>query len=290
MMLGILRWAALLSPAFFLLSVLLPLGHSSRRRRWAWYAVTLLVAQTGADWFHWTAVAGAVALVVETVSAWIVIQGWSQSKRVRKAWLSRFHEAVDAGAMVRIALPFEGRWKASGTGPWIGRNHHLAAGDQWFAVDWRRVDGESFGSVIFAPADGVVAWVEDGHEDARRRNFNPVSPAGNHLSIRIARPDQPDAYLILAHLVKGSITVCAGQHVHAGQVVARCGNSGNTTVPHLHIHAQDRVRVAVGTARGLPLIFDSTGDGALKQKRSRWTRIGTVVRGKEQSGAEGMPG
>ncbi len=48
--------------------------------------------------------------------------------------------------------------------------------------------------------------------------------------------------VILAHLRRGSIAVAAGDSVEIGDPLARMGNSGNSSEPHLHVHAQ----------RGLP--------------------------------------
>jgi len=42
----------------------------------------------------------------------------------------------------------------------------------------------------------------------------------------------------MAHLSPGSIQVKVGDHVTVGQPIAKVGNSGNTSEPHLHIQAQ----------------------------------------------------
>ncbi|MGH3910561.1 MAG: M23 family metallopeptidase, partial [Pseudonocardiaceae bacterium] len=57
-----------------------------------------------------------------------------------------------------------------------------------------------------------------------------------------------------AHLQRGSARVAAGAVVRAGQHIADCGNSGNSTEPHLHLQLMDHPRVAV--AAGLPVEFD----------------------------------
>jgi murein DD-endopeptidase MepM/ murein hydrolase activator NlpD len=50
---------------------------------------------------------------------------------------------------------------------------------------------------------------------------------------------------MMAHLSPGSIHVKVGDHVTLGQPIAKVGNSGNTTEPHLHIQAQ-----TIGTGIG----------------------------------------
>lgn len=62
-----------------------------------------------------------------------------------------------------------------------------------------------------------------------------------------------DSFVLLAHLQAGSIRVSVGQDVVAGQQVANCGNSGNSTQPHLHMQAMDSADPTV--ARGLPMAF-----------------------------------
>lgn len=63
------------------------------------------------------------------------------------------------------------------------------------------------------------------------------------------------AYVLLAHLQAGSLRVAVGDRVVAGQELGACGNSGNSTQPHLHIQAMDSVDPY--RARGIPLAFRS---------------------------------
>lgn len=60
--------------------------------------------------------------------------------------------------------------------------------------------------------------------------------------------------IALCHLQRNSITVEPGEEVAPGQMVARCGNSGNSTEPHVHVQAIDRLPVHV--AKAVPLLFD----------------------------------
>ncbi|WP_208006756.1 M23 family metallopeptidase [Aeromicrobium phragmitis] len=57
----------------------------------------------------------------------------------------------------------------------------------------------------------------------------------------------------LCHLRRGSIQVHEGQQVRAGDVLGACGNSGNSTEPHLHVQAIDHRDVARASA--VPLTF-----------------------------------
>ncbi|MFL6064393.1 MAG: M23 family metallopeptidase [Friedmanniella sp.] len=124
-----------------------------------------------------------------------------------------------------------------------------------------------FGLPILAPVAGTVAVVHDGEPDhearrsqlalvpyllgqSRRAKRGAAGLAGNHVVIAIGT-DGP--YLLLAHLQRGSVQVRPGQPVSVGIPVGRCGNSGNSTEPHLHLQVSDSTDWP--RARGLPFIF-----------------------------------
>ena len=73
---------------------------------------------------------------------------------------------------------------------------------------------------------------------------------GNHVVLDLG--DGVDA--VLAHLRRGSLRVAKGQRVTAGEQVAECGNSGNSTEPHLHFQLMDHHSVLF--AAGLPFRLD----------------------------------
>jgi len=84
-----------------------------------------------------------------------------------------------------------------------------------------------------SPCDGVVVAARDDLPDLFPSEVDPENPFGNHVAIQCE-----DATVYLAHLLKGSVTVETGQKVRAGKILGRVGNSGNTTEPHLHVHAE----------------------------------------------------
>ena len=62
----------------------------------------------------------------------------------------------------------------------------------------------------------------------------------------------------MAHMLKNSIMVSTGDIVKKGQPLARVGNSGRTTQPHLHIHAitgTDTSKIIQG-GNGIPIYFE----------------------------------
>lgn len=112
-----------------------------------------------------------------------------------------------------------------------------------------------FGTPVLAPVTGEVVAVLDGEPDhdarrsplvgvpylltqARRARLGAPGLAGNHVVIAVM-PGGP--FVLLAHLRRSSPVVAEGQRVAAGQVVGECGSSGNSTEPHVHLQAGDRL-------------------------------------------------
>ena len=54
--------------------------------------------------------------------------------------------------------------------------------------------------------------------------------------------------MFFAHFKQHSIIVKQGQKVKSGELLGQCGNSGNSTEPHLHFHLQnvEDMTIAVG--------------------------------------------
>lgn len=190
---------------------------------------------------------------------------------------------------VALALPFRGTWLARNSPARRVPSHgtHLFA--TTYAMDFVAVRGRrtastwdwrsllstepverffAFGLSVLAPAPGRVVSVHDGEPDlvarrsqparvpyalsqASRVRRGPAAIAGNHVVIEL---DGEGGYVLLAHLRAGSIVVRAGETVAAGQELGACGNSGNSTQPHLHIQVMDSADPYA--ARGVPMSFE----------------------------------
>ncbi|MFO1412437.1 MAG: M23 family metallopeptidase [Burkholderiales bacterium] len=128
----------------------------------------------------------------------------------------------------------------------------------------------NYGQDVYAAADGVVVELVDGYDDQKG---NAVAEGqgyaitldnvgGNHLVIRIG----DDLYTMYGHLVKGSFgSLKVGDAVVEGQKLARLGNSGNSTGPHLHFQVM----------RGRDIFFSRSVPFVLKQ----FTRTGDLIGG-----------
>ncbi|MGH9584742.1 MAG: M23 family metallopeptidase [Bryobacteraceae bacterium] len=130
-------------------------------------------------------------------------------------------------------------------------NRHHASRSQRFALDivalnfaGARANGiyperlsayRIFARPVHSPCPGTVTGVVDGLADVPAGHMDRQNPAGNHIVIRNA---DSEIYIGLAHLMKDSILVRPGDRVQAGQLLARVGNSGHSSEPHLHVHVK----------------------------------------------------
>lgn len=160
-------------------------------------------------------------------------------------------KGTEAASLIDYSLPFEGVWVVVNGGVTKKLSHSWGLLDQRFAYDFVLKDDieklandgacdsnslKTFGSAILAPADGIVVSLKSNIQDS-------VTPwwsrdwdiRGNFIVLKHA----PDEYSLLAHLMKDSIVVKKGEKVSRHQLLARCGNSGNSSLPHLHFQIQD---------------------------------------------------
>jgi murein DD-endopeptidase MepM/ murein hydrolase activator NlpD len=110
-------------------------------------------------------------------------------------------------------------------------------------------DFYSWGEPALSPVEGEIKAVVDQFPDNPLGVKDAQSPAGNHVVIAVTT----NRYLFIAHLQKGSVKAKPGQHVAVGQELGRCGNSGNTDFPHIHMHVQDTPTLNQG--QGQNMIF-----------------------------------
>ena len=91
------------------------------------------------------------------------------------------------------------------------------------------------GTPIVAARPGVVVKTEN-QQSGRGNN-----PSGNF--VRILHDDGTMG--VYLHLMRGSVDVREGQHVMIGEQIARSGNTGNSTGPHLHFVIQRNLGLAL---------------------------------------------
>ncbi|MEU1881452.1 M23 family metallopeptidase [Streptosporangium sp. NPDC020072] len=186
---------------------------------------------------------------------------------------------------IDLDYPFTGRWLVQNSPANRVPSHGTTLFATSYAIDFVPVGGAGrtapitfgslvrpepperfpgFGRPILAPVAGVVLAVHDTEPDhpayrglpsigyalsqRRRAAAGWVALAGNHVLIEHA-----DVVVALCHLQHGGVEVRPGQRVHVGDVLGRCGNSGNSTEPHVHVQAIDNRDVE--HANAVPVTF-----------------------------------
>ncbi len=170
---------------------------------------------------------------------------------------------------ISYILPFVGKWMAINGSYEKKYSHSWDIPTQRYAYDFLILDdnGKSYqgdyqkcssyycyDQDVLAPADGVVMKVKNNGKDSlifpkSRFLVRANHIAGNYIVIRHSENE----YSTLAHLKYGSINVKVGETVSQGQCIAKCGNTGNSTEPHLHFQIQ--TNASFYSSVGLPIHF-----------------------------------
>ena len=197
-------------------------------------------------------------------------------------------DAAAASAPAIVEFPLRGEWRAVNTPAERVPSHGTDFFAQRYAYDFTRMDaaGTRYGSAGLVrqflgvmSASAFFAWdqpvasvfrgrvlaAKDGAPDRALVNSlweaarSVVSPptiaggdyrplAGNHVIV-----EGDVGIALFAHLRHGSIRVRRGDRVEPGEVLGAVGNSGNTTMPHLHFQLMDGPDPLY--ASGLPCAF-----------------------------------
>jgi murein DD-endopeptidase MepM/ murein hydrolase activator NlpD len=150
----------------------------------------------------------------------------------------------------KLQLPFKGDWTIVWGGDSKELNYHVESEAQKNAFDIvikndkgnsYKTDGitnedyYAFGKELLAPCDGEIVLVVDGVKDNIPGVSNPIYVPGNTVIVKTKNNE----YLFFAHFKQYSIVVKQGQKVMQGQLLGLCGNSGNSSEPHVHFHIQN---------------------------------------------------
>ena len=172
---------------------------------------------------------------------------------------------LDYETIAELELPFNDDWFVVWGGRTIEENRHASLDDQRFAIDAVQIENGStfvgdgrqnedyycYGDTLYAPESGQIVEMENSVHDNIPGQTNTNQLFGNYVIISHGNEE----YSVLAHFIKNSIIVSAGDLVDKGQVIGLCGNSGNSTEPHLHYHLQNKPSIGHGV--GLPAQFQN---------------------------------
>ncbi|GAB6045001.1 hypothetical protein JCM11957_05990 [Caminibacter profundus] len=148
------------------------------------------------------------------------------------------------GKDIKIYLPFNGKWTVyqgfngewTHKGKWkyaydfvIKKNGKTYANDGLFLEDYY-----AFGKPVIAPISGYVVAKRDDLPDNFIGSVDRINNWGNYIIIK----SDTGFYVEISHLMQNSIPVKVGDYVKYGEIIGRCGNSGYSPEPHIHLQVQ----------------------------------------------------
>ncbi len=131
-------------------------------------------------------------------------------------------------------------------------NHHQQVEAQQYALDIMKLNAfqtrakgiypkdlekyEIYGEPLYSPCSGEVMETRGHLEDLTPPERDQERLEGNYVAVACDGDEEIKVYL--AHMQENSVLVENGDMIEEGQQIGSVGNSGNTTEPHLHIHAE----------------------------------------------------
>jgi hypothetical protein len=197
----------------------------------AWYLIQFILPITGLIGLIYSIIR---SIIVKRIDKIVIITGVISLMGIAPVFMLLYPPTFPASLehtfpSATVRLPADGPLKVAWGGDTKDVNQHVIVPDQRWAYDF------------------VIEPYFTG-------SSNLTDSTGNHVVIQL---DETGTYLLIAHMMPGSVTVTPGQHVVEGQVIGKCGNSGNSSEPHIHIHhqRQNPSEYPINFAEGLPLFF-----------------------------------
>lgn len=177
----------------------------------------------------------------------------------------KYPETDQAYSKNAYTMPIKEDWTVfwGGTNEFL--NYHYVYENQRYAYDLlivhegqtyrnTRLKNENFyafSKEVCAPSNGVVMQVENNIFDNVPGEMNEEAFLGNYVIIKHGVKE----YSLIAHLKKHSISVQVGDEVEVGDFIGLCGNSGNSSEPHIHFQLMNTDSIT--TARSIRMRFNN---------------------------------
>ena len=160
---------------------------------------------------------------------------------------------------IKIHLPFSGKWsvyqafdgKYTHKGKWKYaydfvkvKNGKMYEGEGNFLEDYY-----AFGESVLSPVNGYVVAMRHDLPDNPIGIVDRENNWGNYIIIK----SDYGYFVEISHLMQYSIPVKIGDYVKVGDIIGKCGNSGYSPMPHIHIQVQ---KYAVLGSETLPFLFE----------------------------------
>jgi murein DD-endopeptidase MepM/ murein hydrolase activator NlpD len=169
-------------------------------------------------------------------------------------YLSKIFRFGEIGA--KVGLPFSGEWSVyqAFDGEWTHKGKYKYAYDFVKKVENKSYKNEglfaqdyyAFGEVVLAPISGYVVALKQDLVDNIIGEVDNINNWGNYIIIK----SDFGFFVEISHLMQYSVGLGVGAYVEQNSIIAKCGNSGYSPEPHIHIQVQD-----VGILGGFTKMF-----------------------------------
>lgn len=145
----------------------------------------------------------------------------------------------------KISLPFSGKWSVyqEFDDEWTHKGEYKYAYDFVKKKDRKTYEGDGlycqdyycFGESILSSVSGYVVECRDDLVDNIIGDVDRVNNWGNYLIIK----SDLGFFVQVSHIMQYSLSCKVGDYIKVNSIVAKCGNSGYSPQPHIHIQVQD---------------------------------------------------
>ena len=145
----------------------------------------------------------------------------------------------------RISLPFSGEWEVyqGVDDKWTHKGQYKYAYDFVQKKDNLTYKNEGcfakdyfcFGESVLAPISGYIVDARHDLVDNIIGEIDRINNWGNYIIIK----SDTGFFVEISHLMQYSLNVKVGDYVKINSSIAKCGNSGYSPQPHIHIQVQD---------------------------------------------------
>ena len=164
----------------------------------------------------------------------------------------------DKHTTLTYQFPFNDEWFVYWGGDNELFNYHYPIETQRYAYDFIKINKDSgmsyfedgmrckhyyaYNTPVYAPLNGVVVDIENNIKDNRIGQTNQRQPLGNYVMIK----HSTNEFSLIGHLKQHSIKVNIGDEITDNVMIGLCGNSGNSSEPHIHFQVSNQPSLLEG--------------------------------------------
>lgn len=164
----------------------------------------------------------------------------------------------DKHTTLTYQFPFNDEWFVYWGGDNELFNYHYPIETQRYAYDFIKINKDSgmsyfedsmryehyyaYNTPVYAPLNGMVVDIENNIKDNRIGQTNQRQPLGNYVMIK----HSTNEFSLIGHLKQHSIKVNIGDEITDNVMIGLCGNSGNSSEPHIHFQVSNQPSLLEG--------------------------------------------